>query len=84
MVPCKCLPNLIRVLKKGCHLFATINSELYDIQRLEWAKQIKDEDCNCELIEDVEIPYRDAAEGVVAVIHKLHVDFPCIPVIVLL
>ena len=65
-----CLPNLIRVLKKGCHLFATINSEVYgDVQRLKWAKQIKN--CNCELIEDNEIPYRDAAKGVVAVIHKL-------------
>ena len=64
-----CLPNLIRVLKKGCHLFATVNREIYDIERLEWAKQIKD--CNCELIEDNEMPYREAAHAVVVVIHKL-------------
>ena len=64
-----CLPNLIRVLKKGCHLFATVNREIYDVERLEWAKQIKD--CNCELIEDNEMPYREAAHAVVVVIHKL-------------
>jgi ubiquinone/menaquinone biosynthesis C-methylase UbiE len=64
-----CLPNLIRVLKRGCHLFATVNGEVYDVQRLEWAKQIKD--CNCELIEDNEMPYREAAKAVVVVIHKL-------------
>ena len=64
-----CLPNLIRVLKRGCHLFATVNREIYDVQRLEWAKQIKD--CNCELIEDNEMHYREAAKAVVVVIHKL-------------
>ena len=64
-----CLPNLIRVLKRGCHLFATVNREIYDVQRLEWTKQIKD--CNCELIEDNEMPYREAAKAVVVVIHKL-------------
>lgn len=64
-----CLPNLIRVLKRGCHLFATVNREIYDVQRLEWSKQIKD--CNCELIEDNEMPYREAAKAVVVVIHKL-------------
>lgn len=64
-----CLPNLIRVLKKGRHLFATVNREIYDVQKLEWAKQIKD--CNCELIEDNEMPYREAAKAVVVVIHKL-------------
>ena len=64
-----CLPNLIRVLKRGCHLFATVNREIYDVQRLEWSKQIKD--CNCELIEDNEMPYREAAKAVVLVIHKL-------------
>ena len=64
-----CLPNLIRVLKKGCHLFATVNRELYDVAKLEWDKQIKD--CNCELIEDHEMPYREAAKAVVIVILKL-------------
>lgn len=64
-----CLPNLIRVLKKGCHLFATVNREIYDVQRLEWAKQVKN--CNCELIEDDEMPYREAAKAVVVVVRKL-------------
>lgn len=64
-----CLPNLIRVLKKGCYLFATVNIVFYNETMPEWERQFKD--CNCELIEDNEMPYREGAKGVVVVIRKL-------------
>ena len=63
----ECIPNLIRVLKKGCYLFATIIQKVYD-ENEEWKQQIKD--CNCELIEDNEIPYRTAVRAVLIVVRK--------------
>ena len=64
-----CLPNLIRVLKKGCYLIVTVNGTYYEATKLEWEPQIQD--CNCELLEDNEVPYEDSAKGVVLVVHKL-------------
>ena len=64
----ECVPNLIRVLKRGCYLFATVYQQVYEENKEEWKQQIKD--CNCELIEANEMPYRDAAKAVVVVIHK--------------
>ena len=65
----KCLPGLVRVLKKGCYLFATVRLDIYNETKLEWKRQLKDR--NCELIEDNEMPYHDCAKCVVVVIHKL-------------
>ena len=64
-----CLPNLIRVLKKGCYLIATVNGTYYKETKLEWERHAQD--CNCELLEDNEVPYVDSATGVVLVVHKL-------------
>ena len=64
----ECVPNLLCVLKRGCYLFATVNQQVYEENKEEWKQQIKD--CNCELIEANEMPYRDAAKAVVVVIHK--------------
>ena len=64
----ECVPNLIRVLKRGCYLFATVNQQVYEETKEEWRRQIKD--CSCELIEANEMPYRDAAKAVVVVINK--------------
>ena len=64
----ECLPNLIRVLKSGCYFFATVRQDLYDETREEWKQQIKD--CNCELIEMNEIPYRMNTDAVVMVLRK--------------
>ena len=64
----ECVRNLIRVLKSGCYLLATVRQDLYDETKGEWKQQIKD--CNCELIEMNEIPYRINAEAVVMVVHK--------------
>ena len=66
----ECLPNLIRVLKKGRYLFATVRLDLYnDETKPEWERQVKD--CNCELIEDTEMPYREGAKCAVVVVRKL-------------
>ena len=66
----ECVPNLIRVLKKGCYLFASINRLIYnETTKVEWDKQFKD--CNCELLEDNEMPYVDGGKAVVVVIRKL-------------
>ena len=65
----ECLPNLIRVLKKGCYLFATVRLDIYNEMKLEWKRQLKD--CNCALIEDNEMPYHDSAKCVVVVVRKL-------------
>ena len=65
----ECVPNLIRVLKRGCYLFATVRQDLYDEREEEWKQQIKD--CNCELVEANEMPYcGTVAEGAVMVVHK--------------
>lgn len=64
----ECVPNLLYILKPACYLIATINRELYDHTRHEWEQNIKD--CNCELVEDKEMPYRDAAKAVVIVVRK--------------
>ena len=64
-----CLPNLIRVLKKGCYLIATVIMAFYEETKLEWERHIQD--CNCELLEDDELPYHDGSKGVVLVVHKL-------------
>ena len=64
----ECIPNLIRVLKRGCYLFATVNQPVYDETKEEWKQQIKD--CNCELIEDNEIPYSTAVRAVLIVVRK--------------
>ena len=62
------LPNLIRILKKGCYMITAVKKVIYEEAKMEWARQITD--CNCRLIEDG-MPYRDEVKGVVLVIHKL-------------
>ena len=54
----QCGPDsLIHVLKKGCYLIVTVNGTYYEETKLEWERHIQD--CNCELLEDDELPYRD-------------------------
>lgn len=65
----ECLPNLIRILKPNCYLVATVKHQLYaSEQKIEWKKQITD--CECDLVEENEMPYRDGAGGIVIVVHK--------------
>ena len=64
----ECIPNLIRVLKKGGYLIATYNTKFYSETKLEWEKKARE--CNCEIVEDGEMPYRDYAKCVVIVIQR--------------
>ena len=63
-----CLPNLIRVLKKGCYLIATVRKTFYEETKLQWEKQLQGS--NCKLLEDSEMPYHEDAKAVVVVIYK--------------
>ena len=70
----ECLPNLTQILKNGGYLILTCigysDKECYDEDvAVQWKRQIRE--CNCELIEDNPMPYRDGLEkGAVLVIHK--------------
>ena len=64
-----CLPNLIRVLKKGGYLIATVRKLFYEETKQEWQKQLQE--CNCKLLADTEMPYHDDAKAIVVVIIKL-------------
>ena len=63
------LTNLIRVLKKGCYLIASVRKAFYDETRSEWEKNV--EECNCKLVEMVEMPYLAEVQALVMVICKL-------------
>ena len=65
----ECLPNILHVLKPGCFFIATVNKELFDLTAEEWKKQISI--CNCELLENTKMPYRDYATAFVFVVRKL-------------
>ena len=63
------LPNLIRVLKKGCYLIASVRKAFYDETRSEWEKNV--EECNCKLLEEVEESNLIVdAKGLMIVIYK--------------
>ena len=64
----ECVPNLVRVLKRGCYLIATIRRIFYEETKAEWDKQISE--CNCKLLEDGEMPYHGDAKAVVIVVQK--------------
>ena len=64
----ECVPNLIRVLKKGCYLVATVRTLFYKETKSEWERQLRE--CNCKLLEDNEMPYHDESKAVVLVIVK--------------
>lgn len=63
-----CLPNLVRVLKKGCYLIATVRKLFYEETKQEWQQQLQV--CNCELLEEIEMPYHEDAKAIVVVINK--------------
>ena len=64
----ECLPNLIRILKRGCYLIATVRKQFYEETKQEWQKQF--EACSCKLLEDVEMPYHEDAKAIVIVVNK--------------
>ena len=65
----ECIPNIIRVLKKNCYFVTTVRTKFYEETKSEWERQIKE--CGCELVEETEVPYHDAAKGLVLIIHKI-------------
>ena len=63
-----CLPNVIRVLKKGGYFITTVKKDLYALTEKEWEKVI--DECNCKLIEMPDMPYHDESSALVFVIKK--------------
>ena len=64
-----CLPNLIRVLKKGGIVIATVRKLFFESTKQDWEKQIQD--CHCTVEEQVEMPYLEEMNCVVIVMRKL-------------
>ena len=64
-----CLPNLMRVLKKGCLLIATIRKIFFENTKRAWENNIRE--CNCTVEEQVDMPYLDDMECIVVVIRKM-------------
>lgn len=64
----ECLPHLMRVLKKGGVLIASVRNEFFRETKEEWAKQIQE--CPCELTEQEEMPYYNDMTAVMLVISK--------------
>lgn len=62
------LKNIIRVLKRNCFLITTIRTSFYEENKGAWMKEIND--CNCQLMEETQMPYRFDVQAVVLVIKK--------------
>ena len=64
----KCLPNIFRVLKKGCYFITTVRTLFYQETKEEWNRQIPA--CGAELIEEFDAPYSIHSKGTVLVLQK--------------
>lgn len=64
----ECIPNILRILKKGSYFITTVRTLFYNKTEDEWARQI--ETNGGKLIEVNPIPYMSVADGVVVVIQK--------------
>ena len=64
----ECLPNIFRVLKKGCYFIATVRTSFYIETKEEWNKQIQA--CGAVRIEEFDAPYTNYVEGIVLVLQK--------------
>ena len=64
-----CLPNLLRVLKKGCLLIATVRKIFFEQTKEGWEENIKK--CSCKVEERAEMPYLEDMTCLVIVIRKL-------------
>lgn len=62
------LSNMTQVLKRDCFLIATIRVEFYNENKGDWLKEIHN--CDCQLVEEIEMPYRPDVQGIVLVIKK--------------
>ena len=64
------LPHLTHILKKDGILLATVRRAFFDSTKQDWERGIKE--CNCEIIEQSDIPYLEDMTAVLLVIRKLH------------
>ena len=65
----ECLPHLMRVLKNGGVLIASVRNEFFKETEEQWMKQIQE--CPCELKEQAEMPYYKDMTAVLLVIRKV-------------
>lgn len=63
------LPHLTHVLKKGGIIVATIRQAFFDSTKQDWEREIQE--CNCEIVEQLDVPYLDDMTAVLLVICKL-------------
>ena len=64
----ECIPNIIRVLKRGCYFITTVRALFYKEIKEEWDRQIPA--CGAVLIEAFNAPYNSHSEGINFVIQK--------------
>ena len=64
----ECLPNVIRVLKRGGYFIVTVKKDLYALTENDWERIMKE--CSCQLIEMPDMPYHDESSALVLVIKK--------------
>ena len=63
-----CLPNIMRVLKRGGYFITTATKELYKLVEKDWERTLKE--CGCQLIEMLEMPYLNECSAFCLVIRK--------------
>ena len=63
------LPHLTRVLKREGIIVATIRQAFFESTKQDWEREIRE--CNCEIVEQVDVPYLDDMTAVLLVIRKL-------------
>ena len=64
----ECIPNIIRVLKKGGYFITTVRALFYKEIKEEWDRQISAS--GAVLIEAFSAPYNNHSEGIIFVIQK--------------
>ena len=63
------VPHLMRILKKGGSLVATVRRAFYDNTKEEWEKKTREN--QCEIVEESDTPYFGDMHAVMLVIRKL-------------
>ena len=62
------LNHIVRVLKKKCFLIATIRVLFYEGNKEAWMEAVTN--CNCQLVEEILVPYCHNVQGIILVIKK--------------
>ena len=64
----ECIPNIIRVLKKGCYFITTVRTPFYEETKEEWDRQIPAS--GAVLLEAYDAPYNRNSKGLILVMQK--------------